>query len=107
MKAKAFLLATALALISGLAFGMSKNQSKVEVVGVLEWYGNAPFARLGLKDKEQNLYYLKASDEDLKKIGALSGNIVSVNGILTGEQAPVEMASAIVLKVKSWKKAGK
>ncbi len=107
MKAKSILLATLLAMFSGLAFGMAKKQSKVEVVGIIEWYGNAPFARLGLKDNEENLYYLQTSDEDLKKIGALSGNIVSVKGILTGEQAPAEMASAIVLKVKSWKKTGK
>ncbi len=104
---KAILLATAVALFSGMAFGMAKNQSKVEVVGIIEWYGNAPFARLGLKDNEENLYYLQTSDADKKEIGALSGNVITVQGFLTGEQAPVEMASAIVLKVKSWKKAGK
>ena len=104
MKAKLFLLAAAVALCSSLAFGMAKNGKKAQVVGVLEFYGNAPFPRLGLKTDDGTLYFLDAKKADQETLGELHGNLVRVDGILSGEAAPVEMAGAIVLQVKGWKK---
>ena len=104
MKAKNLFLALATAaLFLGSAFGMAKNQRKVQVSGVVEYYGNAPFARLGLKSQDGTLYYLDAKREVQDKIGALSGHALFVEGTLQGETPPVEMPGATVLTVKSWK----
>ena len=104
MKIKFLLAAAALALCSALAFGMAKNHKKAQVVGVLEFYGNAPFPRLGLKTEDGTLFYLDAKEADKDALGELHGNEVRVDGILSGEAAPLEMPSAIVLQVKEWKK---
>ena len=104
MKAKILFMVLAAALCSGLAFGMAKNHKKAQVEGVLEYYGNAPFARLGLKAQDGSLFYLDAKKGDLDKIGELHGNVVRVDGILTGQKPPVEMPNAIVIEVKEWKK---
>ena len=104
MKAKILLLALAAALCSSLAFGMAKNEAKADIEGVVEFYGNAPFPRLGLKTQDGTLYYLDAKDGDKEALGGLHGNRVRIEGILTGDKAPVEMLGATVLQVKSWKK---
>ncbi|MBO7121705.1 MAG: hypothetical protein J6V90_00300 [Treponema sp.] len=104
MKAKILLLAAALALCSGLAFGMAKNGKKTQVEGVLEIYGNAPFPRTGLKTEDGTLYYLDAEADKKDALAALHGNKVMIEGILSDERAPVEMPGATVLKVKNWKK---
>lgn len=104
MKTKILCLAAALALCSGLAFGMAKNEKKAQVEGVLEIYGNAPFPRLGLKAEDGTLYYLDAQDDQKDALTALHGNAVRVEGILSDEGAPLEMKGAIVIQVKSWKK---
>lgn len=104
MKAKILLLAAALALCSGLAFGMAKNSKKTQIEGVLEIYGNAPFPRTGLKTEDGTLYYLDAEADKKDALAALHGNKVMIEGILSDERAPVEMPGATVLKVKNWKK---
>ena len=104
MKAKILFLAAAAALCCGLAFGMAKNQQKAQVEGVLEFYGNAPFPRLGLKAQDGTLFFLDAKKDEQEKLGQLHGNVVRVDGILTDDRAPVEMPGALVLKVKDWKK---
>ena len=105
MKIKALFIAAAMAVSSGLVFGMAKNQGKVQVTGIVEYYGNAPFPRLGLKSQDGSLYYLDAEKKVQDKIGSLSGNILTIEGTLPGGEAPIEMAGATVLKVKSWKKS--
>ncbi len=105
MKAKLLVLSLAAAVLcSGLVFGMAKNQSKASVTGVVEFYGDGPFARLGLKAQDGTLYYLDAKDDAKKELEALSGHILLVDGILTGEAAPLEISGATVIKVKGWKK---
>ena len=104
MKAKFLLLAAALALSSALAFGMAKNGKKAQIEGVLEIYGNAPFPRTGLKTEDGTLYYLGAEADKKDALAALHGNKVMVEGILSDEDAPVEMPNATVLRVKNWKK---
>ena len=104
MKAKILLLAAGLALCSALAFGMAKNDKKAQVTGIVEYYGNAPFPRLGLKAQDGTLYFLDAKKDVQEKLGQLHGNAVCVDGILSGKAAPVEMPGAIVLEVKEWKK---
>ena len=104
MKARILLLGAALALLSSLAFGMAKNSKKAQVEGVLEIYGNAPFPRLGLKTADGTLYYLDAKIDQKDALAALHGNAVQVIGILSDEGAPVDMAGAIALRVKEWKK---
>lgn len=104
MKAKILFLTAALAVCSSLVFGMARNNKKTQVTGVLEFYGNAPFARLGLKTQDGSLYYLDAKKDEQKKLGELHGNVVLIDGILTDEKAPIEMPSAIVIKVREWKK---
>ena len=104
MKAKILLLAAVAALCSSLAFGMAKNGKKAQVTGVVEYYGDGPFARLGLKTQDGTLYYLDADKDVQDKLGELHGCEARVDGILTDEKAPVEIPSAIVLNVKSWKK---
>lgn len=107
MKRRIFTLAAAIlaaTLCSSLVFGMAKNQSKASVVGVVEWYGNAPFPRLGLKADGGTLYFLDAKKADQDTLGELHGNRLLIEGILTGERAPIEMMGAVVLQVKEWKK---
>ncbi|MBR5097385.1 MAG: hypothetical protein IK094_09810 [Treponema sp.] len=104
MKAKILFLAAAVALALSPVFGMAKNNKKAQVTGVVEYYGNAPFPRLGLKTQDGKLYYLDADKDVQEKLGELHGNIVRVDGILTGDKAPIEMPSAIVIEVKEWKK---
>lgn len=104
MKAKILWLAAALALCSGLVFGMAKNDQKAQIEGVLEIYGNAPFPRLGLKTEDGTLYYLDAKDGQKEALSALHGNVVRVEGALSDEKAPLEMLGATVIQVKSWKK---
>lgn len=104
MKAKILFLAAALAVCSSLVFGMARNDKKIQVTGVLEFYGNGPFARLGLKAQDGTLYYLDAKEGDQKKLGDLHGNVVRVDGTLSDKGAPLEMSGAIVIEVKEWKK---
>ena len=104
MKAKILFLAAAVALALSPVFGMAKNNKKAQVTGVVEYYGNAPFSRLGLKTQDGTLYYLDADKDVQDKLGELHGCEARVDGILTDEKAPVEIPSAIVLNVKSWKK---
>ncbi|MBR5966638.1 MAG: hypothetical protein IK015_11035 [Treponema sp.] len=104
MKAKVFLFAAVAALALSSAFGMAKNGKKAQVTGVVEYYGNAPFARLGLKAQDGTIYYLDAKDGDKYQLGDLHGNAVRIDGTLTGDKAPVEMPGAVVLKVDGWKK---
>lgn len=103
MKAKILFLA-AIALCSSTIFGMAKNNKKAQVTGVVEYYGNAPFARLGLKAQDGALFYLEADKAVQEKLGAQTGNIFIIEGTLTDEAAPLEMPNATVLRVKSWKK---
>lgn len=104
MKAKILFLAAAVALALSPVFGMAKNNKKAQVTGVVEYYGNAPFSRLGLKTQDGTLYYLDADKDVQEKLGELHGDTVRVDGILTGAKAPIEMPSAIAIKVKEWKK---
>ena len=94
----------AIALCSSTIFGMAKNGKKAQVTGVVEYYGNAPFARLGLKAQDGALFYLEADKAVQEKLGAQTGNIFIIDGTLTDEAAPLEMPNATVLRVKSWKK---
>ena len=73
---------------------MAKNHKKAQVVGVLEFYGNAPFPRLGLKTEDGTLFYLDTKEADKDALGELHGNEVRVDGILSEEAAPLEMPSA-------------
>ena len=104
MRAKILLFAVAVALCSGLAFGMALNDPGVEIVGVAQWYGAAPFEKLCLKSKDGKLYYLDASVEVRNKISALTGYRICVEGILTDAMPPVEVMKATVLKVEKWRK---
>ena len=102
MRTKILLLA-AVALCSVLTFGMAKNRQLAQVEGVVEFYGNAPFPRLGLKANDGSLYFLDAEKERKEALGALHGRRVRVKGIFTGEAAPLEMRGATALKVEEWK----
>lgn len=104
MKIKLFLAALSLAFCSVLAFGMAKKPANVHVTGIVEFYGNGPFARLGFKANDGTLYYLDAEAAVQKEIGALSGNFILVDGIVADQAPPVEMLNAAVLKVRKWKK---
>lgn len=104
MKTKILFLAAAVALALSPVFGMAKNNKKAQVTGVVEYYGNAPFARLGLKAQDGALFYLEADKAVQEKLGAQTGNIFIIEGTLTDEAAPLEMPNATVLRVKSWKK---
>lgn len=104
MKTKILFFTAVLAVCSSLVFGMARNDKKIQVTGVIEFYGNGPFARLGLKAQDGTLYYLDAKEGDQKKLGDLHGNIVRVDGVLSDDKAPLEMAGAIVIKVREWKK---
>ncbi|MEE3410485.1 MAG: hypothetical protein VZQ47_03240 [Treponema sp.] len=103
MKAKILFFAY-IALCLPAIFGMAKNNKKTQAVGVLEYYGNAPFARLGLKAQDGTLYYLDATKDEQEKLGKLHGNAVIVEGTLLDDPAPLEMPNASVLRVKNWKK---
>ena len=104
MKAKILLFAAAVALCSGLAFGMAKNRQLAQIEGVVEFYGNAPFPRLGLKTNDGTLYFLDAEKGEKDALGALHGFRVRVEGTLTDAMPPVEMIGATVLKVEKWRK---
>ena len=104
MKAKIVLFAVLAALCSSLAFGMAKKTANVETSGVVEFYGNGPFARLCLKTNDQKLYYLVGDDKTIQELGGLHGNLVSVKGSVLDQLPPPEVSKAISLKVKSWKK---
>ena len=102
MKIKSLFLLAALS--PALVFGMAKAQEKAQVVGVVEWYGNAPFPRLGLKAEDGTLYYLTAEKDKKEELEALYGTLLRVDGILLDEIAPPEMPGAIPMQVKGWKK---
>ena len=104
MKTKILFLAAVLSVCSGLAFGMAKNSKKIQIQGVLEIYGNAPFPRLGLMTEDGTLYYLDAKTDQKDALAALHGEAVQVIGVLSDEGAPLEMKGAIAMRVKEWKK---
>ena len=107
MKAKILFIAAILILSSALVFGASKAGKNLKVTGVVEYYGNAPFARLCIKDSSQDLYYLTGEEKILKSLENMNGFKLCISGTLSEEQAPVEIPSAKVLKVKKWKKLKK
>ena len=86
-----------------LVFGMSRANN-FQVVGVVEWYGNAPFPRLGLKTEDGTLYYLKTDKDKKEALESMHGYRISVEGIILDEKAPIEIKGAIPLQVKGWKK---
>ena len=101
MKTKILFLAALFSIVvyPGLAFGMAKATKNTQVEGVVEFYGNAPFPRLGLKTDDGTLYYLDAEKELTDTLGSLHGSRIIVNGTISKEKAPIEMANAIVFRV--------
>ena len=104
MKSRLLFFALLLAFCMEFCFGMAKVRNRVQIEGIVEYYGNGLFSHLGLKDQDGTLYYLSAEKDMRDKLGNLSGNMVLVNGILTGEKAPAEIPNAVVIRVESFSK---